>query len=201
NGAFMRKFEESRKLAEMMASVGRAMGKRVVAMITDMSQPLGRWVGNAVETFEAIENLQGDLEGDFAELCLELAAQMLIVGGVEDDLDVPRTRARVATPSGHALERFRNCIEAQGGDPRVLDDPKLLPQAGKQRVITADRAGFVTGIKTNEIGRVVMDWSGGGEGLGEKKNLRVGRRAFPPLREPAKGGGRPLAGGSVKGNT
>jgi len=181
NGAFMREFEDSRKLAEMMASIGRAMGKRVVALITDMNQPLGRWVGNAVETFEAIETLRGDLEGDFAELCLELAARMLIVGGVENDPDAARRRAHAAITSGHALERFRSCIEAQGGDPRVLDDPKLLSQAGKQRVITAGRAGFVIGVETDEIGRVVMDWGGGRRRLEDKIDYSAGLRLFAKI--------------------
>jgi pyrimidine-nucleoside phosphorylase len=176
NGAFMREFEDARKLAEMMASTGRAMGKRVVALITDMNQPLGRWVGNAVETMEAIETLRGDLEGDFAELCLELAARMLIVGGVENDLEIARDRSRDAITSGRALERFRDCVEAQGGDPRVLDDTALLPQAGKQRAITAGRAGFVNGIETDEIGRVVMDWGGGRRRLEDKIDYAVGLR-------------------------
>jgi pyrimidine-nucleoside phosphorylase len=176
NGAFMREFEDARKLAEMMALTGRAMGKRVVALITDMNQPLGRWVGNAVETMEAIETLRGDLEGDFAELCLELAAQMLIVGGVENDLEIARNRSRDAITSGRALERFRACVGAQGGDPRVLDDTTLLPQADKQRAIKADRAGFVTAIETDEIGRVVMDWGGGRRRLEDKIDYAVGLR-------------------------
>ncbi|HKQ72950.1 MAG TPA: thymidine phosphorylase [Blastocatellia bacterium] len=181
NGAFMREFEDARKLAEMMASIGRAMSKRVIGLITDMNQPLGRWVGNAVETFEAIETLRGDLEGDFAELCLELAARMLIVGGVVDDPGIARNKARDAITSGQALERFRACIEAQGGDPRVLDDSKLLPQASKQRVVTADRAGFITGIETDEIGRVVMDWGGGRRWLEEKIDYAAGLRLHAKL--------------------
>ena len=176
NGAFMREFEDARKLAEMMAATGRAMGKRVVALITDMNQPLGRWVGNAVETMEAIDMLRGDIEGDFAELCLELAAQMLIVGGVENDLEVARNRSREAITSGRALERFRACVEAQGGDPRVLDDTKLLPQAGIQRAITTGRAGFVNGVETDEIGRVVMEWGGGRRRLEDKIDYAVGLR-------------------------
>jgi len=160
----------------MMASKGRAMGKRVVALITDMNQPLGRWVGNAFETMEAIETLRGNLEGDFADLCLELAAQMLIVGGVENDPEIARNRSRRAITSGRALECFRACVEAQGGDPRVLDDAKLLPQAGKLREITADRAGFVTAIETDEIGRVVMDCGGGRRRLEDKIDHAVGLR-------------------------
>jgi pyrimidine-nucleoside phosphorylase len=188
----MREFEDSRKLAEMMTSVGRAMGKRVVALITDMNQPLGRWVGNAVETFEAIETLQGDLEGDFAELCLELAAQMLIVGGVEKDPNVARKQAQGAITSGEALERFRACIEAQGGNPHVLDDPKLLSQASKQRVITAPRSGFITGIETDEIGRIVMDWGGGRRRLEDKIDYAVGLRLFAKLGDQVDAGD-PLA--------
>jgi pyrimidine-nucleoside phosphorylase len=192
NGAFMREFEDSRKLAEMMASTGRAMGKRVVALITDMDQPLGRWVGNAVETMEAIETLRGDLEGDFAELCLELAARMLIVGGVENDLEIARDRSRDAITSGRALERFRDCVEAQGGDPRVLDDTALLPQAGKQRAITAGRAGFVNGIETDEIGRVVMDWGGGRRRLEDKIDYAVGLRLHAKIGDHVNAGD-PLA--------
>lgn len=192
NGAFMREFEDSRKLAEMMTSVGRAMSKRVVALITDMNQPLGRWVGNAVETFEAIETLHGDLEGDFAELCLELAAQMLIVGGVEKDLNAARKQARDAITSGQALERFRACIEAQGGNLHVLDDPKLLSQASKQRVITAPRSGFITGIETDEIGRIVMDWGGGRRRLEDKIDYSVGLRLFAKLGDQVDAGD-PLA--------
>jgi pyrimidine-nucleoside phosphorylase len=176
NGAFMRDFEDSRRLAEMMASTGRAMGKRVVALITDMNQPLGRRVGNAAETMEAIETLRGDLEGDFAELCLELAARMLTVGGVENDLEIARDRSRDAITSGRALERFRACVEAQGGDPRVLDDTALLPRAGKQRAVTAERAGFVTGVETDEVGRVVMDWGGGRRRLEDRIDYAVGLR-------------------------
>jgi len=141
-----------------------------------MNQPLGRCVGNAVETMEAIETLRGDLEGDFAELCFELAAQMLIVGGIENELEIARNRSRDAITSGRALDRFRACVEAQGGDPRVLDDTTLLPQADKQRAIKADRAGFVTAIETDEIGRVVMDWGGGRRRLEDKIDYAAGLR-------------------------
>ncbi len=174
NGAFMREFDDARKLAEMLTGVGRRMGKRVVALITDMNQPLGRWVGNSVETFEAIECLQGNLKGDFAELCLELAAQMLIVGGVEKNSSQARSKAIDAITSGKALERFRAVIEAQGGDPRVVDDPKRLPQSGQQTTIFSDRSGFVAGIETEEIGRVVMDWGGGRRRLEDAIDYGVG---------------------------
>jgi len=174
NGAFMREFADSLVLANMMAEVGHAMGINMVALVTDMNQPLGRWVGNAVETFEAIECLRGKLEGDFPELCLELAAQMILAGGIVKDPETAREQARRAIKSGNALERFRAVIDAQGGDPRVLDNPKLLPQAGRQRTITADHAGFVDRIETTEIGRVIMDWGGGRSRLEDKIDYGIG---------------------------
>ena len=174
NGAFMREFEESKKLAEALTEIGRRMGKRVTALITDMNQPLGRWVGNAVETVEAIECLQGNLEGDFAELNIELAAHMIVVGGVESDLNIARQRSRDAITSGMALEKFKQVIEIQGGDPSVCDDPGLLPKANKQQTFTATDSGFITGVETDEIGRIVMDWGGGRRRLEDKIDSAVG---------------------------
>ena len=174
NGAFMRELDAARQLAEMMVSVGRAMSKRVVALLTDMNQPLGRAVGNSIEMVESIEILRGNLSGDCAELSLELAAHMLIVGGVTAELATARQRAREAVTSGAALERFRAVIEAQGGDPRVLDDVRRLPQASKQTVVTAERAGFVSRIATDEIGHVLMSWGGGRERLQDAIDPGVG---------------------------
>nr|MDQ3013177.1 thymidine phosphorylase [Acidobacteriota bacterium] len=174
SGAFMQEYEESRKLAESLVGIGRRMGKRVIALITDMNQPLGQWVGNAVETFEAIEMLQGNLTGDFAELSLELAAQMIVVGGLETNPDKARQQSRDAITSGAAMEKFKAVIEAQGGNPRVCDDPKLLPQAGKQKTIIAPRSGFIAGIKTDEIGRIVMEWGGGRRRLEDKIDYSIG---------------------------
>lgn len=188
NGAFMREFEDSLKLAEALAAIGRRMGKRVTALITDMNQPLGRWVGNAVETLESIEMLQGNLEGDFAELCLELAAQMILAGGIETDLDAARRQSREAITSGAAMEKFKAVIEAQNGDPRVCDNPKLLPQAAKQQTITATRSGFVAGIETDEIGRIVMDWGGGRRRLEDKIDYGVGLYIHAKLGNEVKAG-------------
>lgn len=188
NGAFMRDPEGAQTLAEMLARIGRGMGKRVVALVTDMNQPLGRWVGNAVETREAIEMLQGTLEGDFAELSIELAARMLNIGGIEDDLDAARTRAVDAVTSGRALDRLRRVIELQGGDPRVADDPGRLPQALLSRDIRAERSGYVTGIETDEVGRVVMDWGGGRRRLEDKIDYGVGLNIHVKLGDPVKPG-------------
>lgn len=174
NGAFMQEYEDSLKLADALTTIGRRMGKRVTALITEMDQPLGRWVGNAVETFEAIQTLQGKLDGDFAELCLALAAQMLLVGGIKTDWDQAIEQCRQAVTSGAAMEKFKAVIQAQDGDPRVCDNPKLLPQAARQQTIPAPRSGFVTGIETDEIGRIVMDWGGGRRRLEDKIDYGVG---------------------------
>ncbi|MFN7946180.1 MAG: thymidine phosphorylase [Blastocatellia bacterium] len=174
SGAFMRRFNDARELAVMLTGTGRAMGKRVTALITDMNQPLGRAVGNAIETVEAIEVLRGNLKGDFAELCVELSARMLIVGGLATKTPEAMNQARQAITSGAALERFRQVIAAQGGDPRVCDDVKLLPQAARSQTITSDRAGFVTRIETDEIGRIVMDWGGGRQRLEDAIDYGVG---------------------------
>jgi pyrimidine-nucleoside phosphorylase len=174
SGAFMREFADAKALAEMMVSVCHGMKKRVAALLTNMNQPLGRWVGNAVETREAIETLRGDLGGDFAELSLELSAWMLVVGGVTDDVSRAREQVRRAVTSGAALDKFRACIEAQGGDARVLDDTSLLPTARHRHTIKAARAGYVARVETDEVGRVVMDWGGGRRRLGDAIDYGVG---------------------------
>ncbi|MEK7829794.1 MAG: thymidine phosphorylase, partial [Acidobacteriota bacterium] len=151
-------------------------------------KPLGRWVGNAVETFEAIECLQGNLVGDFAELNIELAAYMIAVGGVETNLEKARQLSRQAITSGAALEKFKAVIAAQGGDARVCDNPKLLPQAAKQQTFTATGSGFVAGIETDEIGRIVMDWGGGRRRLEDKIDYAVGLHLHAKLGEAVKSG-------------
>ena len=188
SGAFMRDQEKARKLAEALVGVGKRMGKRVVALITDMEQPLGRWVGNAVETKEAIEMLQGRLDGDFAELSLDLSAQMLVVGGVVSDYQDAVNAAREAITSHRALETFRAVIEAQGGDARVVDDPARMKQAKRVRTIDSQSSGFVTAIATDEIGRAIMDWGGGRRRLGDPIDHSVGFEVHSKLGEPIEAG-------------
>lgn len=183
NGAFMRDESEARKLAQMMVAVGQRMGKRVLALITDMNQPLGRWVGNGVETREALETLRGDLSGDFPALCIELGARMLVVGGVVNDPAEGRKAIRGVIDSGAALERFRRVIELQGGDPRVCDDPTRLPIGRLQATITASRAGYLTSVGTAELGRVVMGWGGGRSSFGDPIDYGIGLQVHAKLGE------------------
>ncbi len=188
NGAFMREFSEARALAQMMTDVCHSMKKRVVALLTNMNQPLGHWVGNAVETREAIETLQGNLTGDFAELSLELSAWMLVVAGVTNDLDSARQQATQSITSGKALEKFGECIKAQGGDARVLDNLSLLPQAQHQYVITARQSGYISHIETDEIGRIIMDWGGGRQRIEDQIDPSVGLYLHAKLGDAVKTG-------------
>ena len=174
NGAFMREIDDARKLAQMLVKASRAMGKRTVALLTNMNQPLGRWVGNAVETMEAIEVLRGNLEGDFAELCIELAAYMLIVGGLTEDLQEARNRCIAAIQSGAALQKFKDVVAAQGGDSAMIDAREWTPPTKNHSLVSAPRTGFVSQIQTDEIGRIVMDWGGGRQKLGDPIDYEVG---------------------------
>jgi pyrimidine-nucleoside phosphorylase len=162
----------------MLVKAARAMGKRTVALLTNMNQPLGRWVGNAVETREAIEVLRGNLQGDFAELCIELAAQMLMVGGLTANLPEARNRSVAALQSGAAWQKFKDVVAAQGGDLSALDfnsdAGEWTPYAKFIESLRADRAGFVSRIQTDEIGRVVMDWGGGRAKLEDPIDYAVG---------------------------
>ncbi len=174
NGAFMKTVEDARALAQTLVNASRAMGKRTVALLTNMNQPLGRWVGNAVETMEATEVLRGNLAGDFAELCIQLAAQMLIVGRVTENLQNARNRCVAAIQSGAALQKFKDVVAAQGGDLSWLDLGEWTPSTKYNVIIQSTSSGFVSHIQTDEIGRIVMDWGGGRQKLGDPIDYAVG---------------------------
>ncbi len=156
DGAFMKSFEDSKALAETMVEIGRGMGKRVAALITDMDQPLGRAVGNALEVVESIETLKGRGPKDLESLSIELAAWMLFLGGVAAHMDAARTRVRDALASGAGLRKFREIVELQGGDPHVIDDPQRLPRARETVPLRADRDGRVTRIACRSVGQAGM---------------------------------------------
>jgi thymidine phosphorylase len=153
SGAFMKTPEASRHLAESLVSIGTAAGVRTEAIITAMDAPLGRAVGNALEVAECIEVLKGGGPADLLEVSVELAARMLVLGGVAPDRAAAGARVREAIASGEGLDRFRRVIENQGGDPRVADDPARLPAAPRRHVVTAPRAGYVTRLDAGLVGR------------------------------------------------
>lgn len=152
SGAFMKDLDRARELATTLHGIGCRAGKQVTAFLTDMSQPLGREVGNANETREAIDILRGEGPEDLLDITLQLGAEMLVLGQVSDDLDEATQRIREARHNGSGLEAFRRCIELQGGDPRVLDDPSRLPGAASQHLLRADRDGALVRVHTESVG-------------------------------------------------
>jgi pyrimidine-nucleoside phosphorylase/thymidine phosphorylase len=140
-----------------MTRIGRELGKRVRALITAMDEPLGRAVGNALEVAECVECLRGGGPTDLVELSLELAAETLVAAGVAADREAALGRCRRAITDGSALERFRRVVAAQGGDPRVCDEPeRVLPRAARSEVFRAASAGFVTRLRAWPVGQASM---------------------------------------------
>ncbi len=174
DGAFMQKYEDSKALAETMVAIGRGMGKKVTALITDMDQPLGLAAGNGLETIECIEALRGEGPKDMVDLSVELAAHMLQLTAVETTLDAARGRIRATLASGAGLETFRQVIELQGGDPRVCDDTGRLPQARERFELLAESAGVVGRIACRSVGHACMLLGGGRETVDSRIDPAVG---------------------------
>jgi pyrimidine-nucleoside phosphorylase len=174
DGAFLRSREEAKALAETMIAIGKGMGKKVAALLTDMEQPLGRNVGNALEVAECVETLKGRGPKDLESLSVELAAWMVHLGGAAPSLEAARGRVREALASGAGLERLRRVIELQGGNPRVCDDLALLPQAREQRVLRAERDGRVTRLAARAIGHAAMLLGAGRETVASAIDPAVG---------------------------
>ena len=187
DGAFMKSFEDSKALAEAMVRIGRGMGKKVSALITDMEQPLGRTVGNALEVKESVETLQGRGPQDLESLSLELAAWMLHLAGITSGLEAARARVRDALASGAGLRKFQEVIGLQGGDPRVCDDPSRLPQARETVELRAKAEGRVTGIACRAVGQAGMLLGAGRETVDSRIDPAVGivlhKKVGDPVRE------------------
>jgi len=152
-GAFLPRLEDSRKLAQALVAIGSKLGRHMAALITDMSQPLGRMVGNALEVREAIDTLRGEGPEDLATLCVELGAQLLLFAGTATSHDEACTLLRGALHNGDACSKLAQLISNQGGNPDVIEHPKLLPSAARQVRITAPHAGVVQKLDALEIGR------------------------------------------------
>ncbi|RUL89799.1 thymidine phosphorylase [Tautonia sociabilis] len=156
DGAFMERLDDARALAESMCRIGRGLGKEIVALITRMDQPLGRAVGNAVEVAECVRVLRGEGPDDLRDLSIALASEMLVLGGVAASREEARELCFRSISNGLALDRFRRVIEAQGGDPRVVDDLTLLPVPTLLRDVPSPRKGVVTAARARPIGRAAM---------------------------------------------
>ncbi|RKO66799.1 pyrimidine-nucleoside phosphorylase [Desulfofundulus salinus] len=156
SGAFMRSVDEASTLARAMVAIGRQAGKKTVAVISDMDQPLGFAVGNALEVREAIETLSGQGPSDLRELCLVLGGHMLVLAGAATDVEEGMNRLAGLLERGRALDKFREMVKAQGGDPRVADEPDLLPEASYKEQVKAQEDRYVAAIHAERIGRVAM---------------------------------------------
>ena len=161
DGAFMKTEEDARTLAEGLTRVGRLAGRRCAAVITDMDQPLGYAVGNAVEVKEAIAVLRGEEEGDLMELCLTLGGCMLQEAGAAGTAEEARTRLIETIRDGSALQKLAELVKAQGGDERAVYDTALLPNAAVKLEVPSDTAGYVRHIMAERVGLVSMHLGGG----------------------------------------
>lgn len=165
SGAFIQRFSESKKLAEELCSTGKSFGVNTQALITDMSQPLGKYVGNAFEVYECLKILRGEGDAsmsDTLELSIDLTANLLAQCKIEKTVESGKRKIESVLSSGTALERFRHNIELQGGDPRVCDKPeRLLTKTLKEVSITAQRSGYISSIDTLAVGNAVSHIGGG----------------------------------------
>src|SRR5437879_4568016 len=153
SGAFINKQVEARRLAQMMVGIGRRMDKRVQALITDMNQPLGYAIGNALEVMEVSQTLQNAGPTDLTRISLELAARMIYLGKIVPTLDDARELAQSKLLDGSGYQKFKEVIQAQGGNPQVLDRFELLSNATGVREIASPRAGYISAIEAELIGQ------------------------------------------------
>lgn len=174
DGAFMKKEEDAVYLAKLMVETGARMGRKVVALITDMDQPLGRKVGNALEVEECLEVLAGGGPEDLRELSIELCAWMFQLAGRASGLSEGRKLAEEMIATGRARDTFREIIRRQGGDPEVVDHPERLPRATRTTQITSPRAGFVSAIRCENVGVASMLLGGGREKKEDSVDPAVG---------------------------
>jgi len=174
SGAFMKKIEDAVNLAELLVETGKRMGKDVVALITDMNQPLGRKAGNAVEVVESIEVLGGAGPADLRELCLELAAWMFLVGERVKTLDEGKKLSADLIANGQAREKFREIVGLQGGDVGVVDDPARLARARQTLDVIAASSGFISSIQCENLGVAGVVLGGGREKKEDKIDPAVG---------------------------
>jgi len=184
SGAFMSNEEDAVRLAEVMVDTAQRMGKKAVALITDMNQPLGRMAGHSNEVIESIEVLRGGGPADLRDLSVELSGWMFYLGERSKSVDEGRVLAKEMISSGKALEKFRDCIRLQGGDARVVDDTSLLPGAKFVEEITSSKSGYVEATRCRDFGTALAMLEGGrgkkedkiDHGVGLEFHKRIGDR-------------------------
>jgi pyrimidine-nucleoside phosphorylase len=174
SGAFMKSEKDAAFLAELMVETGERMEKKVVALITDMDQPLGKMIGNSLEVVEVVDVLRGGGPEDLRQLCLELAGWMLHLGGVAATVAEGKKQSEKLIASGAALAKFRQMVELQGGDPRTIDDPKKLPQAQSTATISSEKTGYLVSLQCEQIGTACVILGGGRERKEDSVDPTVG---------------------------
>jgi pyrimidine-nucleoside phosphorylase len=192
SGAFMRREEDAVRLAELMVDAGQNMGKQMVALITDMDQPLGRAAGHSNEIVECIEVLNGKGPVDVRELSVELSAWMFYLGEKTKSVEEGRKLAERMISNGEAREKFRQCIRLQGGDERVIDQPELLPKAASHADVTSNASGTITATNCEQFGIALAMLGGGRETKEDRIDHAVGLEFHKRIGEPVEKG-EPLA--------
>lgn len=174
SGAFMNSLEEAESLSDLMVRIGNNAGRQTVAVITDMSQPLGRAIGNALEVIESIEVLKGKGPNDILELSIFLSGMMIYMGGKADSPEEGREVAKGVLEDGSALNSFRKLVKGQGGNPLVIDDYSLFPQPLHELQVVSDKNGYVNEIAANNLGKVSQKVGAGRVVKGDSLDLSAG---------------------------
>ena len=174
NGAFMESAEEAKQLAKMMVAIGKLTGREVRAVISDMNQPLGEAVGNAIELKEAVNTLNNDGPSDFLEHCLVIASHMLVLGKKSKDLEEAKILAKTTLENKFAWNKFRELVIAQNGDVSFIDNLEKLPEASIRYEVKADRAGFISWIHARTVGETAVDLGAGRAKKTDLIDLSVG---------------------------
>ncbi|MGX7245006.1 pyrimidine-nucleoside phosphorylase [Enterococcus quebecensis] len=187
-GAFMKNIDEARRLAETMVRIGRLANRQTMAVISDMSQPLGEAIGNSLEVVEAIETLQGKGPEDLLEMCYILGSQMVVLAKKADTLEEARAMLEEALESGKALNKFREMIRNQGGDDKIIDHPEQLLTAKYQIELPAKTSGVVKKIVANEIGIAAMLLGAGRATKEDQIDYAVGIKLHKKVGMPVESG-------------
>lgn len=188
SGAFMKTEEDAKELAQALVNIGRSVGMQCMAVISDMNQPLGNTIGNALEIEESIAILKGEGPTDITELILTLGSQMVVLAGKASTLDEARQLLQGVIDDGRALEAFRQMIIYQGGDPAVIENPKLMPQAQYQIELPAKENGYVTEMTANEMGIASMLLGGGRQAKTDEIDYAVGLVLHKKIGDPVQKG-------------